>query len=433
MLTIGPTEDFLEWAASNAVIFDDFDGETADIETLSFLDERLQGKRVAFLGEMDHFVHEKYDYRLFLIRYLVSRGFRVLCEELSWTDGVHTDRYLSSGDPSHLDRLATYGYKGDIRTDRDDSATGILRNDDTYPLAELSAEQKRFNEALLRLNAQQPRNSQIRYFGLDVDYTPGGAYRDLDSSLKPIAGDPIADELRGILALTPNESIHQETDRLSRALRFTEARADHFMRVLGRRSYATMVHTSEVLKDSFAYISVANPAQDYTELNEAMAMRESIMHRNAAFVLEQMGPNERIVLMAHALHLAKDDDLIQTPSTGAGPGGGRVPSIGHYINQTLAPDEVFSFWMLFGHGRDLQPFPNLPRKLSSKRGSLNHLMNQVGSGSSYLIPVVDDDPKARLFAQEIDVMHMYNHAFRTIVSKQADAILFTPKVSPLRL
>ena len=177
----GSAKDFLEWADENAVVFENFDGETADVEELSFLDKRLQGKRFAYLGEMDHFIHEKYGFRLFLIRYLLSRGFRILGEELSWTDGVHTDRYLSSGDPDHLDRLTTYGYKGDIRSDRDDSATGILKNDNTYPNGELSAEQRRFNRALLRLNKQQPQHSKIRFFGLDVDYIPGGAYRDLDS------------------------------------------------------------------------------------------------------------------------------------------------------------------------------------------------------------------------------------------------------------
>lgn len=233
--------------------------------------------------------------------------------------------------------------------------------------------------------------------------------------------------------MVPDESIHQEISRLGHALALNDAHVDHLTQILGSRTYTAMAHTLEVLKESFAYVSVANPAQNYDVLNEAMAMRESIMHRNAAFVLEQIGPNEKIVLMAHALHLAKDDSLIQTPSTGAGPGGDRVPSIGHYINQTLAPGQVFSFWMLFDHGEDLQPFPDLTRNLSSKSGSLNYLMNHVGSGSDYLIPVAADDSRARLFTEEIDVMHMYSHAFRTIVSTQADAIFFTPKVGPIRL
>ena len=426
-------EDFLEWAKENAVFFDDFDGETADIEALSFLDRRLEDKRFAYLGEMNHFIHEKNGFRLFLIRYLLSRGFRILCEELSWTDGVHTDRYLSTGDPSHLDKVTTYGYTGDTRPDRDDSATGILNNDDTYPKDEFRSEQKRFYEALLRLNRQQSEKSRIRFFGLDVDYVPGGAYTDLYSWLRPLQNDPIIREILDLISKVPTETIHQEIERLGRVLELAESSAVDLTQILGNRTYAMTVHTLQMLKESFAYTSVANPAEDYGVLNEAMAMRESIMHRNAAAVLDQISPDEKVVVMAHGLHLAKDDGLIQTPGVGAGPGGKRVPSIGHYINQTLAPDQVFSFWMLFDHGEDLQPFPDLPRNLTSNSGSLNDLMSRVGSGCSYVVPTTSDDPRARLLTEEIDVMHMYNQAFRTNVPAQADAIFFTPEVSPLRL
>ena len=51
--------DFIEWAEDNAVFLDHLDGETADIEQLSFLDEQLLDKRVVYLVEMNHFIHEK--------------------------------------------------------------------------------------------------------------------------------------------------------------------------------------------------------------------------------------------------------------------------------------------------------------------------------------------------------------------------------------
>jgi hypothetical protein len=72
-----------------------------------------------------------------------------------------------------------------------------------------------------------------------------------------------------------------------------------------------------------------------------MAKRELIMHRHVTTVLSRLGPEGKIILMAHNQHLAKDDDGIKAPEVGAGPGGGLVPSTGCHIN-SLFPEEVFS-------------------------------------------------------------------------------------------
>ncbi len=40
-------------------MFDPLDGMNADIEKLSFLDDLLAYKRVVYLGEEDHWIHEK--------------------------------------------------------------------------------------------------------------------------------------------------------------------------------------------------------------------------------------------------------------------------------------------------------------------------------------------------------------------------------------
>ena len=70
--------DFKAWASEQALSLTPTDSADYDVENLAFLDEKLEGKRVAFLVEMNHFIHEKYDFRLLLIRYLVSRGWRFL-------------------------------------------------------------------------------------------------------------------------------------------------------------------------------------------------------------------------------------------------------------------------------------------------------------------------------------------------------------------
>ncbi len=423
--------DFKAWANEHAVSLPSFDSANFDVEHLAFLDEKLEGKRIAFLVEMNHFIHEKYDFRLLLIRYLFSRGWRLIGEELSWTDGLQVDRYLADGDASHLDRVTTYGYRACVRADRSDEPTGILKETfKTYPEAELRAEQIRFAESLRRLNVNRPESERLRFFGFDLDYTPGGAYEELENMLCPAADEPTAQSIRGLLDRVPNETLDQEITRLSKAVTSIENNRDPLTKRLSARVYGHLLQSTATLRDSFVYIRTAQPAKDYESLNEAMALREQGMHRQVEYVLNNLASGEKIILMAGSLHLMKDDGKVKTPDGGAGPGGKSLPSIGHYVNQTLAPGQVFSAWMLYGHGKDNQPFPGLPRDLASAPGSLNAVLSEIGP--DFVLPV-SNDPQARLYKKTSDIVHMYNLVFKAKVAEQADAILFTRRVSPLKL
>ncbi len=120
-------DDFIAWAAERAVRFETLDWRDADINGLSVLDEALAGKRFIYLGESDHFMDEKNDFRMILIRYLVSKGFRNIGMEMGMSDARRMDLYLATGDESHLDRIAIYGYEGGRREDRNDDVEGSTR------------------------------------------------------------------------------------------------------------------------------------------------------------------------------------------------------------------------------------------------------------------------------------------------------------------
>ena len=90
--------EFVTWARENSVMIEKLGDTTADVEKLSFLDSYLENKRIVYLGEEDHWIHEKSDYRLLLLQYLVSRGWRYIGEELGWSDGIQIDRYLETGE-----------------------------------------------------------------------------------------------------------------------------------------------------------------------------------------------------------------------------------------------------------------------------------------------------------------------------------------------
>lgn len=131
----------------------DLDGEHGDLAPFAVLDDLAAAARVAYLVEMDHFVHEKYEFRLLLIRYLASRGWRWFGEELEPYEGDRLDRYLRTGDESLLapeDQPPWY-------------TRGVLAGTtDRHPAAEMAAEQARFARSLRRTVPD------ARWFGFDI-------------------------------------------------------------------------------------------------------------------------------------------------------------------------------------------------------------------------------------------------------------------------
>src|SRR6266404_4212795 len=153
------------WASEHAIRLDLPLQSDRNLERLSALDSAIASKRIVYLGEPDHFIHEKYDYRLLMLRYLISRGWNHIGEEMGTVDGYRINKFLATGDSRHLDRVPMYGYKGGQRTNRDDSATGLLKESFTaFPLAPFVAEQKSFARGLRDI-----AESGLSFFGFDID------------------------------------------------------------------------------------------------------------------------------------------------------------------------------------------------------------------------------------------------------------------------
>ncbi len=57
-------EDFRAYASERAIAFSDLEAIDENARRLSILDPVVAGKRFAYIGESDHFIHEKYAYRL---------------------------------------------------------------------------------------------------------------------------------------------------------------------------------------------------------------------------------------------------------------------------------------------------------------------------------------------------------------------------------
>jgi erythromycin esterase-like protein len=422
-------DEFVEWARERAIHFASPELTPENVAKLGTLDESLRAKRIVYLGEGNHFTHEKYGYRLMLISYLASRGFRIVGEEMGFSDGVRINRFIETGDSNHLDRVATYGYRGAMRTDRNDEATGLLSDAfaPSFPETEFRSEQRTFAAGLYRIREERP-DHRLRFFGFDVDYVPGSAYEDIEEMLSPVAGQSPTRELRDVLKRVAGESIEDEIARLEKASGLISTKARKFSEILDPDALDFVVESITSLRESLEYVAIGYHTDSWDEVNKAMAVRERSMRRRIESVLTRGGTDEKLVLTSHNMHLSKNIRAVREQTYLAGPGGGSDVSVGTALNDRFA-GKVFSIWMLCDHGTDSQPYRDLRNKVTSPPDSLNAALNRVGE--CYLLPTASTDSAAALLRSEAKIA-MGGGTVTAAIADQADAIFFIGEVSPLR-
>ena len=377
-------------------------GDRARLEALV---ERVAGGDAVYLGEANHFVHEKVEFRWWWLKRLAALRPLLVGEELSWSDSRHVAAFLATGDAAHLDRAATFGDRRHIRADRDDAPSGVLAASyAAYPTAPFKAEQARFYRALRTLPGLA---GEDRFFGFDVDAV-GAGYDDLAAAHDELA---IPADFWAQLERVEGESIGEEADRLEEAARLLPARAGPVRAHL------------EAMIGTLRYAALALPAPDYEALRPAMARREEIMKRQVDRRLAERRPGDLLVLMGHAFHLVKDDAAIGGVA-GVGPGGGLVASLGHHL--VASGLRVGAVWMLYGGGEDSQPFPDLPRQAAYPSGTLNARLARRGT------PAVLPVGPASAAPNRVEIGHMYNAVTPVDLAVAVDAVHFAPTVTPLQ-
>ncbi len=401
------TDVFDQWIRNPALIIDGDD----DLMIPGKLLEAMKAARIIFLGEMNHFVHEKIDFRLQWLNALGQHFNLVLAEELGRSDGYRVNQYLLTGESTWLDRVPTFGYREDARRDRDDNKQGILKaSSDNYPTALFKAEQVRFYQALRAFDLN------INLHGIDINGSTTAGYLDILTRMAELPAASWQEKFRGLLQPEPGEPVTTEISRLTAV----------------RAVIAPLLNTNPVIKQidrdlqvmqaSLKFFIETNSADAYQALSPSLADREDLMKAQASWLLEGLAADQKLVVMGHALHLVKRD----APTlAGSGPGGGVASSLGHYLS-TECEEQVVSIWFLYGSGADSQPFPDLANVVAFPPGSLNHALLDLG-GTRILLT---DDPAIR--GQVIAVGHMYNTLVEVDLAAQTDVIHFIPRVTPLR-
>ena len=418
---------FLAWVKEHAVEIDTLDWRKADLSRLAVLDKLLEGKRVVYLGEPDHYVREKYDFQLIFIRYLFERGWRHVGMEMGRADGRRIDRFLETGDMESLERVASYGYRGDERANRKDIPKDLTpkKSDRTF-VTDIHAEQFWFQKQLRSLNESLPAGEpRLHWFGFDADLRPGGAYVDAEALLRPHEADPLARKILHLLTRPEKEVRSDEIARVRGVLAMLNGDAVGVRKLLGTADAVELTRSLRCLADGLSFIEAGSKGPNSDEWLPAMASREETMFRQMDDVLGDLPPDAKIILLGGYMHLSKSSDVLQFGAIDEATASAMWPSIGDHVDKKL-PGEVYSIWMLYDHGRHGVPMrPDPIQEVTSDPRTVEHLLARAGD--VFFLSFHSGDPR-EAYLDRMRNIRPNGGAGAGILTRHADAVFFVGEV-----
>ncbi|WXH32100.1 hypothetical protein WA016_06081 [Myxococcus stipitatus] len=320
------------------------------------VDRAAKQHPVLALGEGDHFVAEKYEYRLAFLRRLIQRnGVRHIALEMGASDAARIDRYLKTGDERWLHRVVLYGYAGEDDDERRELAP-IARGDRRPPDDAWAEAERSFFRRLRALGQEQ--GTRIHVFGFDFDAAPGGGYADARRALESCADTPSVQALRPRLTPPRNTSPSAEVTRLEKLI----VSLDTERTSLDADCGAAQVDAARAALDQLAFsyrtffewhaAQADTSAQGPLRLRRMFDERESQMYLRYTRWTQALPAGARVVLLGHDMHVARDSEVLRY---------GRAPhdlpmwrSLGTRIEEAR-PGGLWVCWLLYGDGTRYTP------------------------------------------------------------------------------
>lgn len=313
------------------------------------------------IGEGDHFVTDKYAYRLALLRPLViEHGLRRIGLEMGASDARRIDRYLESGDEAWLRRVVLYGYRGE--TDDERRELGPVTRGPRRKCDDAWAEdERRFFRALRALGATT--GERIHVFGFDYDAVPGGGYADARLALAGCRATPEVEALRPRLSPPRNTSSDAELVRLDGVIRtLDDDRAALEAACTGAvvaegRDALTQLATSYRIFFEWRAADADGSTDGPTRLRRMFVAREERMWTRFAAWRSTLAPGAKIALLGHDLHVARNAEALRY---GRAPHDGPMwQSLGTRIERDR-PGALWVSWLLYGSGSRYAPAKDVP-------------------------------------------------------------------------
>lgn len=416
------SDAFLVWVRQCALPVPAASEEPLGERTRAALDRMLVGKRFVFLGEPDHFIVDKYPFRLMLIRYLFAHGWRHVGMETGRSVGWRVDRYLETGDVSQLhvepSTPATVAIHGKT-----------LEFGDRHENA--------FHEQLRCISESRvPGTSRLHYWGYDLDLgVPLAAVQPIRRLLEGHADRQVRELLSAIDKLTG-----LSTDEQLAQIETMQSRLPRYANTLAEGTFDELQSWLAFLYDSVVAEKSPRRNQDARASYRWWAEREHFLMRSLDSIVDELGGEEKLILLGHNVHLSKDASHLrfhpqQSRFWGVrswlGAWGYRIfskltgypanmdDSVGTHLHRRF-PGRVLSIWMLYGQGSLMTP--KGPRTVRLRDDTVESLLAQVGD--RFLLPLNDVDPQAKTILSRANIRSAQGLCASADLTAQADALYF---------
>lgn len=420
-----------EWLSVNRIDLKFSKSQKFSVKGQRLLDKLLAGKQMVYLGEPDHHIAEKYDYRLLFIKELTSRGFRRIGMEMGAADAERINRFVQTGDVVQLQKVNLYKNSwqkggGDFASNR-------------FAAAEVA-----FAQELRKISVALPK--PIEYFGYDLDAAPGNAFDYFDEDF----GNSTGPEVKHLAKMIEEGKNSSDLDAICKNfLKATKYLESHKRQLELGMSASRLVnlhmhlmvlsHSMKFQKDSAEFFKkfAANKSGMTADLSRefmvTMAEREkTTMFPLMDLKLKSIPQGEGVILMGHNIHLCKDSEKI----VGRDTYDGKVDeypiwkSIGTYLDRKY-PNQILAVWMMYENGTHIPDDMSKPTsEVKSEPGTLEADFGKAGK--SYMVSLDRDEIPNDLARERNLIINGYQRLSAKIAD-QADLVFFVRKVSAPKL
>lgn len=261
----------IQWLKANAIPFDTTEPNHS-FEDLMPLKQIIGDARIVALGEATHGTHEFFQMKHRMLEFLVEEmGFNTFALEANWPEANLINEYVHTGkgEPAKLLR----GYSGD-------------GGEEVLDMIEW-----------MRAYNENPSNTRkISFYGFDIVNAAPMAKDNVAQYMQkvdPQAAKQVADNY----SCYPGNSVSCRT-KLQAVYNWLGQHQADYTAKSSAEEFSLALHSARV----------AIQSQDFTASNNNGLIRDPYMAENVTWLLDQAGPDAKIVLWAHNGHVGMSGD-----------------------------------------------------------------------------------------------------------------------------